>query len=118
MIDVIVLPGSQDAKYMSPYDEPGMAHFVYDVGRTGIVLDRLTRFGIAEVGIHVVDIEGPHVYAAPVTMVAPPCVLADSEVAVSFTTVPAASSVGIMGFSESTMRPEVVSMMSVERQRP
>jgi hypothetical protein len=113
----MVLPGSHD-KYISPNNGIGTAHFEYDVVRTGIVLDRLKRFEIAEVGIHVVDVEGPHVYAAPVTMVAPPCVLADSEVAESFTTVPAASSEGIMGFSESTMRPEVVSTMSVERQRP
>ena len=121
MMDVIVLPGSHDAKYVSPYDEPGTAHLVYDADCTGSVLERVVRFAITDVGIHAVDVGGPHVTAAaaaPVKMVAPPCALADSGVDASFTTVPAASSVGSIGFSESMTRPDGVSTMSVERQSP
>ena len=115
----MVLPGSHDAKYVSPYDEPGTAHFVYDAVRTGSVLARLTRVEIADVGIHDVDVEGPHVTETPDTMVAPPCALADRAVEeATLTTVPTASSVGSMGFSESTMSPDGVSTMSVDKQSP
>jgi len=91
---------------------------VYVEGRTGSVLLRRARIVSAALGIHAADAGGPHTYEPPVTMVAPPRARALSEAPPACTTLPTASRVGSMGFSESTMSADGVSMMSFDRQRP
>jgi hypothetical protein len=114
----IVLPASHPAKYVSPYELPGTAHASYAALRKASVLLRATRLGRAAPGIHDADVGEPQAYAPPVTMLAPPRARAVSWAPAASVTVSAASSVGSMGLSESTTRPEGVSTTRRARHRP